>query len=96
MLYYYLNRFEISPVLDGIEDCIKYVDLKKKAKLTFNPQEWQIVQELECLLKPFKRLTKYFSYKSRPTISLLLPLIDRLQINLRMLLFSTLHFRPIF
>lgn len=50
------------------------------------------MDELQKMLKDFKVFTKYMSYRVRPTISLLLPLVHRLKINLGM--YNSLEFFP--
>jgi hypothetical protein len=71
---------------DGIEDGIKHIEQKKRQKLTFSEEDWQNLNELQLILKTFQVLTKYLSYKVRPTLSLLLPLVIRLKTNLGILL----------
>ena len=71
---------------DGIQYLIKELKAtdKKVAKLDLKEEYWKTLSELEIILKPFMIFTEFMSFKRRPTISLLIPLVESLLLDLSM------------
>jgi type IV secretory pathway VirB6-like protein len=71
---------------DGIQCLIKElkgID-KKIVKLDLKEEHWKTLSELEIILKPFMTFTEFMSFNRRPTISLLIPLVESLLLELSM------------
>ena len=66
----------------GLKDPAKKPILKgdyARWKVNLSAAQWDILGDLEIVLNPFKQFTCMVSYKSRPTISLLLPSLYEVQ-----------------
>lgn len=76
----------IKHVLGGVKSpiCPNTVEAKRLWKLNLKEEQWKTLKELVDLLEPFLRFTEQMSYRSRSTISLLLPNIYQLQSKLGM------------